>query len=74
MRTVRLIQFGGIPFGVILGSLLFLGGCGGGAPPTGAQVQDIPSPVNIKDMYKSQPRWAPRRPLRNMIGPVVERL
>lgn len=63
MRTVRLIQFGGIPFGTVVGSLLFLGGCGGGAPPTGAQVQDIPSPVNIQNVYKNQPKVAtPKAP------------
>jgi hypothetical protein len=56
MRPVRLLRVGGIAIGIVSGSLLFAGGCGGGVPETGTQAKDMPSPVNIQDMYKGQPK------------------
>jgi hypothetical protein len=56
MRLVPLLRVGGITCGIALGSLAFAGGCGGGAPPTGTQVQDIPTPTSLESMYKSQPK------------------
>jgi hypothetical protein len=56
MRPMRPLQAGIIACGIVLGSLVFSGGCGGGAPPTGAQVQDMPSPINLSDVYKKQPK------------------
>jgi len=56
MRPVRLLHVGGIAFGIISGSLLFAGGCGGGVPETGTQAKDMPTPINLSDMYKNQPK------------------
>ncbi|HEX8199657.1 MAG TPA: hypothetical protein VF590_04165, partial [Isosphaeraceae bacterium] len=56
MRSARLYEPRGIAPALVLGGLVSLAGCGGGAPPTGTQVQDIPAPVSLEGMYKSQPK------------------
>jgi len=56
MRPVHSLKVGAIASGIISGSMLFSGGCGGGVPETGTQAKDMPTPINLADMYKNQPK------------------